>query len=289
MGCIGSLILLSMMIKTRAWHKRAQKTCRLWKKRGFDAIEKSRNALLDAGVYKDMIDAAKSKQNEFAKKIINKISSPKRSLTETNIVHIIKANNVSREVFYMPRKGLLMEDIISAATELVCEKGFEQFSLRQLAGRLDVKPPSLYNHTLNAAEITTTVGHAALQTLNERLQKSAAGKSGTDILLAVADAYRDYANKNEELYKAIVHLPGFDDGSIREKSHSIMISLYKILENYHLSQKEKLLFARAYRSAMHGFVSLEMAGYFQNNIDVDESYHFLIDSLLHRLKDRVVL
>lgn len=185
----------------------------------------------------------------------------------------------------MPRKGLAMEDILSAATELVKEKGFEQFSLRELAGKLSVKPASLYNHTANVAELTTAIGHIALQTLNEKLKTAAKGKKGIDMLWAIADAYRVYAKENQELYKAIVHLPAFEDDSLREESHSLVSFLYQILETYQLEESEKIQFARAYRSAMHGFVSLEMSGYFQKGVDVDDSYHYLIGSLLNRLTD----
>lgn len=105
------------------------------------------------------------------------------------------------------------------------------------------------------------------------------------MLWAIANAYRVYAKENQELYKAIVHLPAFEDDSLREESHSLVSFLYQILETYQLEESEKIQFARAYRSAMHGFVSLEMSGYFQKGVDVDDSYHYLIGSLLNRLTD----
>lgn len=183
----------------------------------------------------------------------------------------------------MSRKGLTIENIVEAATELINENGFDQFSLRELAARLNVKPASLYNHTSNVAEITLAVGRIALETLGSRLKQASVRLEGKTRLLAIADEYRKYAKENEELYKAILHLPAYEDESIKEESNNIMQHLYEALSDFELCQKEKIQFSRAYRSAMHGFVSLEMSGYFRQNVDVDESYHYLMNSLLSGL------
>ena len=183
----------------------------------------------------------------------------------------------------MSRKGLTVETIIEAATELINEKGFDKFSLRELASKLNVMPASLYNHTSNVAEITSSVGRIALESLGSRLKQASASLDGKARLLAIADEYREYAKENEELYKAILHLPAYEDDSIKEESNNIMQHLYEALNDFELDRKEKIQFSRAYRSAMHGFASLEMSGYFRHNIDVDESYHYLINSLLMRL------
>lgn len=49
----------------------------------------------------------------------------------------------------MIKKGLSSEIIYKAATNLVIERGYDNFSLRELAARLDVKPASLYSHVKN--------------------------------------------------------------------------------------------------------------------------------------------
>ena len=183
----------------------------------------------------------------------------------------------------MPRKGLTMEEIINAATSLVEEKGYDNFSLRELASRLDVKPASLYNHTSNVAQITNAVGHFALDTLCEELKKSQKGANGKEKLLNVANAYRKYALNNRELYKVIVNMPSYNDDSLLKEGRSILKELYLTLDEYNLTHEEKIHFARAYRSAMHGFVSLEMNGYFQNEPNTDESYRFMIVALINSL------
>lgn len=186
----------------------------------------------------------------------------------------------------MPRKGLSMDEILAAATALVEEKGLENFSLRELAARLGIKPASLYNHVANVEEITTAVGHIALNTLYERLHAVPSDLDRKQRLLRMADAYRAYALQNQELYRAIVRMPSYEDELLKEKAHSIMQELYHALDGFSLSHHEKVHFGRAYRSAMHGFVSLEMNGYFQGEPDTAESYHFLMQQILSSLQPK---
>ena len=51
-------------------------------------------------------------------------------------------------------KGLTKEKIILAAKEILQRDGFDGFSLRILAEKLDVKAASLYKHFENMDELT---------------------------------------------------------------------------------------------------------------------------------------
>lgn len=183
----------------------------------------------------------------------------------------------------MARKGLSAELVVSAATELIEEHGYESFSLRELAGSLSVKPASLYNHASSVSEITSAVGRVALGRLSDCLAEAAADLEGAERLSAMAHAYRRFAKENAELYKVIADLPALDDDSLREDSHEVMRGLYGALAPFGLSDQDRVMFARFLRSAMHGFVSLEMAGYFREGTDVDASYRFLVESALGAL------
>jgi len=56
------------------------------------------------------------------------------------------------------------------------------------------------------------------------------------------------------------------------------------MEPYHFSKEETLHFTRGFRSARHGFVSLEAAGFFQSGeADVDKSYEQLVSRLISTL------
>lgn len=61
----------------------------------------------------------------------------------------------------MARKGLNTDRIVEVAAELIAERGFDQFSLRELADRLGVKTASLYNHISSLSELTSNIGQLA--------------------------------------------------------------------------------------------------------------------------------
>ena len=64
----------------------------------------------------------------------------------------------------MNKKGLTSEEITKAASQMIAEVGYANFSLRDLAARLGVRPSSLYNHITGIGEINTAVAvDASLQ------------------------------------------------------------------------------------------------------------------------------
>ena len=106
----------------------------------------------------------------------------------------------------MARKGLDSEIIIAAAARLVEEKGYDHFSLNELATELGVKTASLYNHIEGIREVNSRISLLAVSQLNHILEAAIAQKEKDDALMCLALAYRNYAQKNPELYKAVIKL-----------------------------------------------------------------------------------
>ena len=116
------------------------------------------------------------------------------------------------------------------------------------------------------------------------MRNAAVGRSKDDALTAVALAYRRFAGENPELYKAILRFPDCHTKDVRETGHAVVRILYQIMEPYQYSKKETIHFVRGFRSALHGFVSLEAAGFFRNGeAAVDESYRKLVSRLISTL------
>ena len=182
------------------------------------------------------------------------------------------------------KRGLDTQTILTAAAELAEEKGLENVSLLQVAEKLGVKSPSLYNHLNGMQEISSGVARLAIGRLEEAIRNAAVGRSKEDALLAIASEYRIFAKENPELYKAILRFPRCQDTDIQEAGHAVVRILYQVMESYHFTKEKTLHFARGFRSALHGFVSLEAAGFFQSGeADVDESYELLVSGLISAL------
>lgn len=184
----------------------------------------------------------------------------------------------------MARKGLNTDCIVEAAAELIAEKGFDRFSLRELADRLGVKTASLYNHISSLSELTSNIGQLAFERMAGQLYSGTEDASSFDTLYHIAIGYRKFAKENPELYKTIVKIPSTGGSDLIEKGQSLVHSLYPVLEACGLSEKDIIHFSRTIRSAMHGFVTLEEAGFFGTVVDVDESYSYMVKTLLQSLK-----
>lgn len=185
----------------------------------------------------------------------------------------------------MPKKGLNQTVIIQAAAGLAEQKGLENITLRELSDALGVKTASLYNHLNGMPELNVRLAELALSKLDTEVRNAAVGRSREDALMAIAHAYREFAEKSPELYKAILNLPKLDDAHLTESGRSVMRTFTQVLKQYPLTQEEILHFSRGFRSAMHGFVSLEAAGFFSNRVNADESYQRFIQQLIRTLPE----
>lgn len=189
----------------------------------------------------------------------------------------------------MRGKGLTLELIVDTATKLIEEKGYDNFSLRELSARLNVKAASLYNHIGSVEDINREVGAFAVGKMNAMLLKAIGDKIRDEAIEAVAFAYRQFAKNSPELYRTILALPTLDIGDgLRDIGKPNLDIIRKVLQQYNIPYEIETNYMRSFRSAMHGFVALETAGYFTRaDVDVDESYHFMTTAyidLIHNLE-----
>lgn len=182
------------------------------------------------------------------------------------------------------KRGLDTQTILNAAAELAEEKGLENVSLLQVANKLGVKSPSLYNHLSGFQELSTGLAKLALAKLESAVRNAAVGRSKSDALTAIAFAYRQFAKENPELYKAILRFPDYRDSGVQEAGHAVVRILYQVMEPYHTGKENTIHFIRGFRSALHGFISLEEAGFFQSSeANVNKSYEQLVTRFLSTL------
>ncbi len=178
------------------------------------------------------------------------------------------------------RPGLDEAAVLRAAAELVDAEGLETLSLARLAEALGVRSPSLYNHVAGLEGVRRGLALLGARELRDRLARAAIGKSGDDALYTIADAYRRFAKDHPGLYAASLRAPGPDDLTLSEVAADIYAIIAAVLAPLKLSGEAEVHMIRGFRSLAHGFVSLELAGGFGMPVDLDESYHVLMRTLL---------
>lgn len=179
-----------------------------------------------------------------------------------------------------PRPGLDEAAVLRAAADLVDAEGWEALSLARLAEALGVRTPSLYNHVAGLEGLRRGLALMGVRELRDRMGRAAIGKSGPDALFAIADAYRDFAKEHHGLYAASLRAPTPDDAPLIAAADDTLAIIHAVLAPYGLDEAAEIHAIRAFRSLVHGFVSLELAGGFGMPYDLEESYHTLVRLLI---------
>lgn len=168
--------------------------------------------------------------------------------------------------------------MIEAADEAIDEHGPDGLTLAMLAKRFGVKTPSLYTHVDGIDDVRAAVRVRVLEDLAEELQRAAVGRAGKDALHALAHAYRGFAHRHPGRY-ALTLRGDVQDPAVAAAAGRILETVTAVFRGYGLEGDDALHATRALRSALHGFVALELAGGFAMELSVDTSYERFVDLL----------
>jgi len=177
-------------------------------------------------------------------------------------------------------RALTRAAVVEAAAELVDERGPQGLTLAELAKRLGVRPPSLYNHVDGLDGLLRELRLRALNDLERALARAALGMSGRDALAAICRAYRAYALEHPGLYGLTVRSTEGKDPEVQAAGAGVVEVALAVLRGYGLEGDEAIHATRIVRSTLHGFAALEGAGGFALGQPVETSFELAIE-LLH--------
>ena len=169
----------------------------------------------------------------------------------------------------MSSKGLTKEIIVAEAVRFIEESGASTVSLHELARRLKIKTPSLYNHIKNTKELQYEIFRYAIDKFVANQNAATAGKEKDAAVMAFAEAYHTFATDNKGLYRLIMSMPQDNDDTKKEMATPLLHTAVKLLSDYGLSAETTAHWQRVFRSILHGFVSQEDLGYFYYYKDTD--------------------
>ncbi|SPF54664.1 putative transcriptional regulator, TetR family [Candidatus Desulfosporosinus infrequens] len=175
--------------------------------------------------------------------------------------------------------------IIKAAAEIADLKGLDQVTLTEVAEHVGVRKPSLYNHINGLPELKGQLAIWGTNQLRITISDAAIGKARQDAIVAIANAYRLFAKERPGLYRAIVSSPDRENLELQAAIQQLMAVLSMVLEPYNLSASDKTHAIRGLRSLMHGFASLQEAGWFSAPLDREESYQRLVNIFIRGISE----
>jgi AcrR family transcriptional regulator len=153
-------------------------------------------------------------------------------------------------------------EIVAAARDLLDEHGAEALTMRRLADRLGIRAPSLYKHLPDKAALEAAVIATGLEDLAGELE--AAVESAVEPLPALAAAYRGFALAHPHLYLLITNRALPRDRLPAGVEDRAAAPLFRATGDRAL--------ARAFWAFGHGLVTLELAGRFPPDADLDAAW-----------------
>lgn len=190
----------------------------------------------------------------------------------------------------MARAGLNRQavvDLALAVVDVAGPRGFEDLSLSAVAAGAGVAVPSLYKHISGLPELRRAVALESVRGLTAAIESGIArARPGADGLRAAADAVRAYARTSPGRYAA-AQGAGWardDDATdVRAAAAQTVAVIADVLDGFDLPVEHVIDAVRMVRSALHGFVLIELEGGFGLPEDIDQSFNYLIDALVTAL------
>jgi AcrR family transcriptional regulator len=179
-----------------------------------------------------------------------------------------------------PKVALDLETIIEAAADIADQFGVQEVTLANLAKRLNIRPPSLYNHVEGLPGLRKELAIFGLKKLYAELSVTAVGLTAEIAIIELSKTYINFARKHPGVYEATLMAPDTKDPDVQAAGGKIVDLTLKLLREYDLEGDSALHAVRGLRSILHGFSSLEQKNGLELALDLDVSLRLIIKAFL---------
>jgi AcrR family transcriptional regulator len=166
------------------------------------------------------------------------------------------------------QKEEIRSNILTTAWRLVKEEGWQSLSIRKIADAIEYSIPVIYGHFESKEEILLEFSKEGFRQLLKRIQLAKAkSRNPEEQLRAIADAYWNFAFKNQEYFQLMFGLgmPCCEtEGSFSEKAdlrNIVMEPITTIIKTSKNSEINPCLEYHTFCSILHGLVTIKMMNY----------------------------
>jgi AcrR family transcriptional regulator len=169
--------------------------------------------------------------------------------------------------------------LLNTAIRMLAEGGPESLQARRLAAEVGMSTMAVYTHFGGMPELIREIAREGFVRFGRRLEQAPRGEDPVADLLALGLAYRDHALENPQLYRLMfgVTAPagtrqagtdlaaGTIAGDLPEGEAAfahLVGAVTRIIDSGRAREEEPVRAAAQIWSAIHGYVLLEIAGYF---------------------------
>jgi AcrR family transcriptional regulator len=189
----------------------------------------------------------------------------------------------------MARAGLTPQIVTDHALAVLDESGPGGLTLKAVAERAGVAPPSLYKHVRSLDELRVLMAVQVLGDAADQIGRAVMGLAGDDALRAFLGEFRAYAGEYPYRHGLIESPPpseGEHGPELDAAATRLVETAFATVRGYGLQGDDLVHAVRALRAVVTGFVGLEHGGGYRLATDLDASFDFLSDLLSTGLRRR---
>lgn len=184
------------------------------------------------------------------------------------------------------KAGLDKAAIIDAAAKMADKNGMAKVSLKALAAKLGIKPPSLYKHFSGGLdELNKELMLYGYRSLEREITKAAIGKAKDEAIFSICYAYRNFVSEHKGLFEAMQRYNMYQSEEHLQASEGIIAILFQVLEGYGLRDEQKVHIVRMLRGFLQGFTSIECHGGYGHPASRNDTFDFAIKTILKGIGD----
>jgi AcrR family transcriptional regulator len=178
------------------------------------------------------------------------------------------------------KRGLQRDAVVAAAAALADREGLDSVTLARVATQLGIRSPSLYSHVDGLAGLRRAMSLEAARQLGIRITEAIRDRAGVEALTEIAHAYRRFALEHPGLYATLLPSPPREaDEQVHDAFAAPVEAIAQLLISMGVAEDRTVDSIRSFRSAVHGFVSLEAAGGFGMPDNIERSFGTLVTVL----------
>jgi AcrR family transcriptional regulator len=169
------------------------------------------------------------------------------------------------------------DEVFAAAEELVDDVGWDALTMSALAVRLGVKAPSLYHHVDGLEALRSELQVRGWADLSGVLLRASVGRTGVGGMRDQAHAQRNFALAQPHRYDGMTRAAIEADRMAEAAATSADVSMDMVM-SAGVPEGAALELVRALFAAHHGFISLEISGFFAGDVDIEGLFELVLDN-----------
>jgi len=154
--------------------------------------------------------------------------------------------------------------------------------MQAVAGRVNVRAPSLYKRLPNRAALIAAIGESAVDDLARHIAPFGDDPDAAEALRRMTGAVRTFAHANPRAYELIFMSQPDESRPAAERTAAASAPVLAAVERL-VGHERALDSARLVTAFTHGFISMELNGAFRLGGDLDEAFRYGVDVLVKAL------